>query len=224
MEESSKRRSVALVCPRKKKEGEGSQQQEEPVVLTRELLESYFHCSLSSVSAQLGICPTAIKRACRKLGIAKWPFKTPNPGPKKKKDSAQQLESHEREGKCDADLQTISKLHPDIQPCRPSLDLANDVRLTEQISTVNSFENDESNRRNQTSQVGAVEFNPSCNQKSMKTQESTTETLGSQPNFLDASLAGLDTDPFAADTISFLRDVCKCRTTFYQQKDEAPET
>ena len=44
-------------------------------MLTRELLESLFNLPLSSASERLGICPTAIKKACRKLGIPKWPFK-----------------------------------------------------------------------------------------------------------------------------------------------------
>mmetsp|Transcript_33498 Transcript_33498/g.75180 ORF Transcript_33498/g.75180 Transcript_33498/m.75180 type:complete len:149 (+) Transcript_33498:99-545(+) len=78
------RRPVALVCPRKK-----SSENEDPIILTREILEKYFHCSLSQVSAELGICPTAIKRACRKLGISKWPYKTPNPGPKRKRTDSQ---------------------------------------------------------------------------------------------------------------------------------------
>ena len=65
-------------------EGVEDPEGDEPVILTRELLESYFNCSLASVSKELGICPTSIKKACRKLGIAKWPFKSPNPGPKRK--------------------------------------------------------------------------------------------------------------------------------------------
>eukprot|EP00960_Hanusia_phi_P037500 752991-Hanusia_phi.AAC.7 len=82
MDPPCRARRVALVCPRKQ-----NSDNEEPVVLTRELLQSYFDRSLAQVSAELGICPTAIKRACRKLGIAKWPYKTPNPGPKKRKNS-----------------------------------------------------------------------------------------------------------------------------------------
>eukprot|EP00960_Hanusia_phi_P073027 767928-Hanusia_phi.AAC.2 len=67
---------VALVCPRRKKNSsEARKEAEDPVVLTRELLESLFNLPLSSASERLGICPTAIKKACRKLGIPKWPFK-----------------------------------------------------------------------------------------------------------------------------------------------------
>ncbi|EKX33995.1 hypothetical protein GUITHDRAFT_155866 [Guillardia theta CCMP2712] len=87
-EDLERRIAAAIVCPRRKRtevhepldEGEA----EGPVVVTRALLESYFDMPLSTVSKELGICPTAIKRACRKVGILKWPFKTPNPGPKKK--------------------------------------------------------------------------------------------------------------------------------------------
>ncbi|EKX38620.1 hypothetical protein GUITHDRAFT_115168 [Guillardia theta CCMP2712] len=67
---------VALVCPRRKKNPSAAKRDaEDPVVLTRELLESLFSLPLSSASERLGICPTAIKKACRKLGIPKWPFK-----------------------------------------------------------------------------------------------------------------------------------------------------
>eukprot|EP00960_Hanusia_phi_P030743 748820-Hanusia_phi.AAC.6 len=80
--------AAAIVCPRRKRTETRSplheQDVEGPVVVTRALLESYFDMPLSTVSKELGICPTAIKRACRKVGILKWPFKTPNPGPKKK--------------------------------------------------------------------------------------------------------------------------------------------
>ncbi|EKX38618.1 hypothetical protein GUITHDRAFT_154637 [Guillardia theta CCMP2712] len=70
---------VALVCPRKKKAGPGQspRQPDDPVVLTRELLEGLFDRSLAAASEALGICPTAIKKACRRLGIDKWPFKGP---------------------------------------------------------------------------------------------------------------------------------------------------
>ena len=70
---------VALVCPRKKKAGPGQspRRPDDPVVLTRELLEGLFDRSLAAASEALGICPTAIKKACRRLGIDKWPFKGP---------------------------------------------------------------------------------------------------------------------------------------------------
>ncbi|EKX42459.1 hypothetical protein GUITHDRAFT_111432 [Guillardia theta CCMP2712] len=74
--------SMAMVCPRKRKDC--TERWDEPVLLTRELLESYFDWPLAAVSKDLGICQTSIKKACRKLGIAKWPFKSPNPGPKRK--------------------------------------------------------------------------------------------------------------------------------------------
>jgi hypothetical protein len=47
---------------------------EKKVVLTRALLESYHHESLDSVTEHLGLSKTTIKAACRKLGLARWPF------------------------------------------------------------------------------------------------------------------------------------------------------
>mmetsp|Transcript_6191 Transcript_6191/g.14965 ORF Transcript_6191/g.14965 Transcript_6191/m.14965 type:complete len:334 (-) Transcript_6191:355-1356(-) len=59
------------VTPRRR----SGQDRRAPVVLTRELIESYFSMPLSAASKDLGLCATAIKKVCRKMGIAKWPFR-----------------------------------------------------------------------------------------------------------------------------------------------------
>jgi len=46
-----------------------------PVVLTRELLEQFYGLPLHVAARRLGICQTAIKKVCRRLGVKKWPFK-----------------------------------------------------------------------------------------------------------------------------------------------------
>mmetsp|Transcript_15659 Transcript_15659/g.24329 ORF Transcript_15659/g.24329 Transcript_15659/m.24329 type:complete len:247 (+) Transcript_15659:214-954(+) len=46
-----------------------------PVVLTLELLQQFYGMPLHVAAKQLGICQTAIKKVCRKLGIKKWPYK-----------------------------------------------------------------------------------------------------------------------------------------------------
>jgi len=59
------------VTPRRR----SGQERRAPVVLTREIIESYFSMPLSAASKDLGLCATAIKKVCRKMGIAKWPFR-----------------------------------------------------------------------------------------------------------------------------------------------------
>eukprot|EP00961_Rhodomonas_salina_P290227 3921908-Rhodomonas_salina.1 len=59
-------------------------QPQRPVKVTRAMLERMFCVSLTDASETLGICQTAIKKACRKFGIVKWPYRCPNPGPQKK--------------------------------------------------------------------------------------------------------------------------------------------
>mmetsp|Transcript_12473 Transcript_12473/g.18126 ORF Transcript_12473/g.18126 Transcript_12473/m.18126 type:complete len:277 (-) Transcript_12473:302-1132(-) len=46
-----------------------------PVVLTLELLQKFYGMPLHVAANQLGICQTAIKKVCRRLGIMKWPYK-----------------------------------------------------------------------------------------------------------------------------------------------------
>jgi len=44
------------------------------VKLTYEMLSLCFHENLDSVASKLGVSKTAIKSACRRLGIQKWPY------------------------------------------------------------------------------------------------------------------------------------------------------
>lgn len=46
-----------------------------PVVLNLELLEQFYGMPLHVAANRLGICQTAIKKVCRRLGIMKWPYK-----------------------------------------------------------------------------------------------------------------------------------------------------
>ncbi|CAG9466545.1 unnamed protein product [Pedinophyceae sp. YPF-701] len=41
--------------------------------LTLADLEAHFHLGLKEAAADLGVCPTTLKRACRRFGIARWP-------------------------------------------------------------------------------------------------------------------------------------------------------
>ena len=68
---------------------------EKKVVLTRELLESYYHESLDSVTERLGLSKTTIKAACRRLGLPKWPYQ--HTGPRKRRMAVLQPEQAESE-------------------------------------------------------------------------------------------------------------------------------
>ena len=46
-----------------------------PVLVTLELLQGLSHLPLCQASDLLGISPTALKRACRKVGLARWPVR-----------------------------------------------------------------------------------------------------------------------------------------------------
>jgi hypothetical protein len=48
----------------------------EAVILDRKTLEKFYHLPLKEAATEFGICPTAIKTACRKLGLPKWPYRT----------------------------------------------------------------------------------------------------------------------------------------------------
>jgi len=70
--------NVHVVCPRRKA-GElyGERRTpSSPVELSLEFLNPLFTKPLNVVSNELGISATAIKKACRKFGIPKWPFRT----------------------------------------------------------------------------------------------------------------------------------------------------
>ncbi|EKX31336.1 hypothetical protein GUITHDRAFT_122465 [Guillardia theta CCMP2712] len=88
-----------LVCPRKKKAAAAAQSsdKDEPVVITKKLLEGLYGMPLSEVASKLKICPSAIRKACRRLGIEKWPFKSRNPGPKRKSISESKEDAKQEE-------------------------------------------------------------------------------------------------------------------------------
>ncbi|KAJ1482476.1 hypothetical protein T484DRAFT_1803783, partial [Baffinella frigidus] len=51
------------------------------VLITRELLSTYFHESLDTVAEKMKVSKTTIKAACRRLGLVKWPYR--HSGPRK---------------------------------------------------------------------------------------------------------------------------------------------
>ena len=43
--------------------------------ITREQLSAYYHLPIAEVAHELGMCPTLLKRICRRVGIARWPYR-----------------------------------------------------------------------------------------------------------------------------------------------------
>jgi hypothetical protein len=70
---SSKRKATARVYPRRKA-GETVRSTNKAIVLTREMLEPFFGTPLRNAAWHMGLCPTALKSVCRKLGIHRWPY------------------------------------------------------------------------------------------------------------------------------------------------------
>lgn len=65
------RKAISKVVPRRKP-GQG-QHEARPVCITLDVLERFSNMSLAKASTVLGISPTAMKKACRRLGVIRWP-------------------------------------------------------------------------------------------------------------------------------------------------------
>uniref|UniRef100_A0A7S0LX11 RWP-RK domain-containing protein n=1 Tax=Cryptomonas curvata TaxID=233186 RepID=A0A7S0LX11_9CRYP len=66
---------VLTLFPRRKAGQAPQEGGKGPVVLSVELLEKFYGMPLHTAAKKLGICQTAIKKVCRRLGIKKWPYK-----------------------------------------------------------------------------------------------------------------------------------------------------
>jgi len=67
--------SVNTIFPRRKA-GQHARLNSKPVVLNETTLRKLFALPLHEAATTLGISATAMKSACRKLGIKKWPYRT----------------------------------------------------------------------------------------------------------------------------------------------------
>lgn len=70
-ETSSEDVETVELYPRKKR----GQPTKDAVVLDKKALAALYHLPLKEAAIVLGICPTAIKTACRRLGLSKWPYR-----------------------------------------------------------------------------------------------------------------------------------------------------
>lgn len=68
---------VSRVMPRRKA-GQDAKFIVAPVSITLETLETYASVPISKAATSLGISSTAMKKACRKLGVTRWPYNSPS--------------------------------------------------------------------------------------------------------------------------------------------------
>jgi hypothetical protein len=64
----------AFINPRRKPKDKGTVYPTTPVMLTREHVDGLQDRSLTQAAAAVGVSPTAFKRACRRLGVARWAY------------------------------------------------------------------------------------------------------------------------------------------------------
>mmetsp|Transcript_32588 Transcript_32588/g.66133 ORF Transcript_32588/g.66133 Transcript_32588/m.66133 type:complete len:326 (+) Transcript_32588:2-979(+) len=67
---------VCVICPRRKGKPTDKRSGTSPVALSLDFLRPLFKKPLTQVSEELGLSATAIKKACRRFGVPKWPFRT----------------------------------------------------------------------------------------------------------------------------------------------------
>ena len=72
----------------RKKKGEGQRATDEPVMLTLDFVSALFDMPLKHAAARIGMCPTSLKQACRKLGVPRWPFRATPRCPRTSSSSA----------------------------------------------------------------------------------------------------------------------------------------
>merc|ERR1719183_3381279 len=68
------RGNINTIFPRRK-QGQHARTNSQPVVMNEATLSQLFTLPLHKAAIQLGISATAMKSACRKLGIKKWPYR-----------------------------------------------------------------------------------------------------------------------------------------------------
>jgi hypothetical protein len=74
--DETKKPSVNTIWPRRKHGQEHACRTSKPVILDEATVSKFFHLPLHKAAAKLGISNTAMKTACRKVGLKKWPYRT----------------------------------------------------------------------------------------------------------------------------------------------------
>jgi hypothetical protein len=68
-------REVCIFFPRRRPGDDVDACPPAPVLVTRKILEELKHLPIPVAAKKLGLCNTTFKKACRNVGIIKWPFR-----------------------------------------------------------------------------------------------------------------------------------------------------
>ena len=80
--QSSVQRSCLTICPRRKTMGDAMDSDGNgpcPVSITLELLESMADLTIVAAAQRIRVSATSLKKACRKLGVDRWPYRKDRP-------------------------------------------------------------------------------------------------------------------------------------------------
>uniref|UniRef100_A0A7S0HNB0 RWP-RK domain-containing protein n=1 Tax=Hanusia phi TaxID=3032 RepID=A0A7S0HNB0_9CRYP len=86
------RAKLHFVVPRRKR-GESNFQRQDPIGLDRSAIQKLFHLRQKDAADHLGISLTALKNACRALGVNHWPYSR-----KRENEDAQSTEAPQEDG------------------------------------------------------------------------------------------------------------------------------
>mmetsp|Transcript_34694 Transcript_34694/g.68032 ORF Transcript_34694/g.68032 Transcript_34694/m.68032 type:complete len:362 (+) Transcript_34694:268-1353(+) len=123
---SDGRGSPPVIFPRRKAGQNKRPATHHPVVVTYDILSQQFDVPLWKACRALGICATAMKKVCRKLGVMKWPYKE-NHMPGKKCSPSSQKAASPTASVASADLTTEDSDMPP-SPQTPPVPMASSRR------------------------------------------------------------------------------------------------
>ena len=73
-EDADEANATSLVFTRRRA-GQPARLSSDPVALTKSRLEALFNLPIRDAADILGISITALKKACRRIGVERWPYK-----------------------------------------------------------------------------------------------------------------------------------------------------
>jgi hypothetical protein len=169
--EKTARGSVNTIFPRRK-QGQHTRTNSQPVVLNEATLSQLFTLPLHKAAMKLGISATAMKSACRKLGIKKWPYRSLNVTTTKSQRShnCSPPETPPRRGA------PRSSSYPSSDLSRDALLLAETLQLLHQGVRKRSYPKDENSRCANNSESSDSEYGSELSVASTRDEASARES------------------------------------------------
>jgi len=123
--------SSNVIFPRRKQGQQMKHGRKEGVIVTMEILDTVFHMPLYKACNALGVCATALKRTCRKLGVQKWPYRDQQCQSQRHADAPiEEGIAHTVRGRAGY----VAALHPKVHSTRGSLLRISELELPKQSS------------------------------------------------------------------------------------------